>query len=82
MGSDCDDVAAVAILAHFHKKGKINLLGVSHTSAEPRTAEYLDMVCRFYGFKTENIAPAAKEWGVGVFYEGFFRRGFERFCLS
>ena len=39
MGSDCDDVAAVAILAHFHKLGKINLLGVSHTSANPRTVE-------------------------------------------
>ena len=72
MGSDCDDVAAVAILAHFHKKGKINLLGVSHTSAEPRTAEYLDMVCRFYGFETEHLAHAGKEWGVGEFREGFF----------
>ena len=51
MGSDCDDVAAVAILAHFHKLGKINLLGVSHTSANPRAVEYLDMVCRFYGYK-------------------------------
>ena len=28
MGSDCDDVAAVANLAHFQKLGKINLIGV------------------------------------------------------
>ena len=72
MGSDCDDVAAVAILAHFHKLGKINLLGVSHTSANPRVEEYLDMVCRFYGYKTKNLAVASKEWGVGEFREGFF----------
>lgn len=72
MGSDCDDVAAVAILAHFHKLGKINLLGVSHTSANPRVEEYLDMVCRFYGYKTKNLAAASKEWGVGEFREGFF----------
>ena len=72
MGSDCDDVAAVAILAHFHKLGKINLLGVSHTSAEPRTIEYLDMVCRFYGYETENLALASEEWGIGVFRDGFF----------
>ncbi len=72
MGSDCDDVAAVAILAHFHKLGKINLLGVSHTSANPRTVEYLDMVCRFYGYETENLAAASKEWGIGEFRDGFF----------
>lgn len=72
MGSDCDDVAAVAILAHFHKLGKINLLGVSHTSANPKTVDYLDMVCRFYGYKTENLAAAGKEWGIGEFREGFF----------
>ena len=72
MGSDCDDVAAVAILAHFHKLGKINLLGVSHTSANPKAVEYLDMVCRFYGYETENLAAASKEWGIGEFREGFF----------
>ena len=72
MGSDCDDVAAVAILAHFHKLGKINLLGVSHTSANLRTVEYLDMVCRFYGYETENLAAAGREWGIGEFREGFF----------
>lgn len=72
MGSDCDDVAAVAILAHFHKLGKINLLGVSHTSANPRAVEYLDMVCRFYGYQTNNLAAASKEWGIGEFREGFF----------
>ena len=72
MGSDCDDVAAVAIMAHFHKLGKINLLGVSHTSANPRVVEYLDMVCRFYGYKTKNLATASKEWGIGEFREGFF----------
>ena len=72
MGSDCDDVAALAILAHFHKLGKIRLLGVSHTSANARVAEYLDMVCRFYGFETKNLASASKEWGIGEFREGFF----------
>lgn len=72
MGSDCDDVAAVAILAHFHRLGKINILGVSHTSANPRTVEYLDMVCRFYGCETESLAAASAEWGIGEFREGFF----------
>jgi inosine-uridine nucleoside N-ribohydrolase len=72
MGADCDDVAAVAILAHFHKLGKINLLGVSHTSAHPRTVEYLDMVCRFYGYQTESLAAAGKEWGIGELREEFF----------
>ena len=82
MGSDCDDVAAVAILAHFHKLGKINLLGVSHTSANPRAVEYLDMVCRFYGYKTENLAAASKEWGVGEFREGFFDEVLNGFSYS
>lgn len=82
MGSDCDDVAAVAILAHFHKQGKINLLGISHTSAEPRTVEYLDMVCRFYGFETENFAAASKEWGIGEFREGFFDDVLDGFAYS
>jgi len=72
MGSDCDDVAALAVLAHFHKLGKIKLLGVSHTSANPKTVEYLDMVCRFYGYETENLAQASKEWGIGEFRAGFF----------
>lgn len=72
MGSDCDDVAAVAILAHFHRLGKINILGVSHTSANPRTVEYLDMVCRFYGCETESLAAASAEWGIGEFRKGFF----------
>jgi len=82
MGSDCDDVAAVAILAHFHKLGKINLLGVSHTSATPRTVEYLDMVCRFYGYKTKNLAAANKEWGIGEFREGFFDDVLDGFTYS
>ena len=82
MGSDCDDVAAVAILAHFHKLSKINLLGVSHTSANPRTVEYLDMVCRFYGYKTENLAAASKEWGIGEFHEGFFDDVLDGFTYS
>ena len=82
MGADCDDVAAIAILAHFHKLSKINLLGISHTSANPRTVEYLDMVCRFYGYETENLAAAGKEWGVGEFREGFFEEVLNGFTYA
>ena len=72
MGADCDDVAAVAILAHFHKLKKIELIGITHTSASPRVVEYLDMVSRFYGYETSDLAAASSQIGIGELADVFF----------
>lgn len=49
VGSDCDDVAAIALAAWMHKSGQAKLLGVTHTSNNPRLYEYIDSIVRFYG---------------------------------
>lgn len=49
MGSDCDDVPAVALAAWMQKTGQAKLLGLTHTSDNPRLYEYIDSVTRFYG---------------------------------
>ena len=72
MGADCDDVAAIALLSHFHKLGRVDLLGITHTSSHLRAVEYLDMVCRFYGYETKMLAQADSAWGLGGFADGFF----------
>lgn len=72
MGADCDDVAAVAILAHYHKLKKIELIGITHTSAAPRAVEYLDMVSRFYGYETTDLATASPQIGIGELSDNFF----------
>lgn len=49
VGSDCDDVAAIALAAWMHKSGQAKLLGVTHTSNNPRLYEYIDSIVRYYG---------------------------------
>lgn len=56
MGSDCDDVPAVALAAWMQKTGQAKLLGLTHTSDNPRLYEYIDSVTRFYGGFNAEIA--------------------------
>lgn len=49
MGADCDDVPAVALAAWMHKTKQAELLGVTHTSSNPKLYEYIDSVVQFYG---------------------------------
>ena len=79
MGSDCDDVAAVAILSHFNHLNRVEILGITHTCANLRAAEYLNMVCRFYHFDTEFLASAETGKGVGILHEDFLNKVLDGF---
>lgn len=80
MGADCDDVAAIALLSHFYNLKKIDVIGISHTSAHPKAVEYLDMVSRFYGCTTDALAAADSAWGIGTFSDGFFNSVLDGFA--
>lgn len=47
LGNDIDDVLALQMLLNYHKQGKINLLGISLSKANPFAIEYVDGYCNF-----------------------------------
>lgn len=50
MGSDCDDVGALAILHEYAKQGKVEILAVVYSSgAVPYGAGIVDAINRYYG---------------------------------
>ena len=51
MGNDIDDAMALDLLFKYADMGKINLLGVSVHKNNPHSAEYIDIMRVWYGYK-------------------------------
>ncbi len=49
MGNDTDDAMALAMLHTLQSRGVVNLLGITSTKDDPRSAAYLDAFNTFYG---------------------------------
>ncbi|MDF1660046.1 MAG: nucleoside hydrolase, partial [Verrucomicrobiales bacterium] len=49
MGNDTDDAMALAMLHSLQSRGVVNLLGITSTKDDPRSAAYLDAFNTFYG---------------------------------
>ncbi|MDF1739069.1 MAG: nucleoside hydrolase [Verrucomicrobiales bacterium] len=49
MGNDTDDAMALAMLHTLQSRGLVNLLGITSTKDDPRSAAYLDAFNTFYG---------------------------------
>lgn len=50
MGSDCDDVGALALLNEYANEGKVDILGVIYSSGKvPFGAGIIDAINRYYG---------------------------------
>ena len=64
MGSDCDDVAALAIAGWLHRTNQAELLCVTHTASNPRLFEYMDSVLQFYGKQNFELGVSASENAV------------------
>lgn len=47
LGNDIDDVLALQMLLNYHKQGKVDLLGVTISKANPMAVEYVDGFCNF-----------------------------------
>jgi len=52
MGNDTDDAMALAMLHTLQSRGVIELLGITTTKDDPRSAAYLDAFNTFYGGRT------------------------------
>lgn len=75
MGSDCDDVPAVALAAWMQKTGQAELLGVTHTSDNKNLYSYIDSVVRFYGgFDTEIAVCDGKVPEIGRISDEFIAK--------
>lgn len=49
MGSDCDDVGALALLHEFENQGKVEILGIIYSSgAVPYGVGIIDAINRYY----------------------------------
>ncbi len=51
MGNDIDDAMALDLLFKYADMGKINLLGVGVHKNNPHSAEYIDIMRVWYGYK-------------------------------
>ncbi|MEM9016290.1 MAG: nucleoside hydrolase [Verrucomicrobiota bacterium] len=49
MGNDTDDAMALAMLHSLQSRGVVNVLGITSTKDDPRSAAYLDAFNTFYG---------------------------------
>jgi inosine-uridine nucleoside N-ribohydrolase len=61
LGNDIDDVLALQMLLNYERNGKIDLLGITISKANPAVIEYIDAYCRFN--KRDNIR-------LGYVYKG------------
>ena len=61
LGNDIDDVLALQMLLNYHRRGEINLLGISISKANPLAIEYIDGFCNF------NSVP---DMALGYVYDG------------
>ncbi len=60
LGNDIDDVLALQMLLNYHKQGKINLLGISISKANPLTIEYIDGFCNYNGLPNMSLGYVYK----------------------
>lgn len=67
MLTDCDDVAALAMLLQLEKQGKAQLVGVTVSSAYPKSAAVVSAVNTYYG--RGDIPVGAPKNGKGVFLD-------------
>lgn len=49
LGSDCDDVGALAVLHALEKRGEVRILCATHCSPAPGGAACLEVINRYYG---------------------------------
>lgn len=61
LGNDIDDVLALQMVLNYHKQGKINLLGITLSKANPLAVKFVDGYCNF------NNLP---EVPIGYVYDG------------
>jgi inosine-uridine nucleoside N-ribohydrolase len=61
LGNDIDDVLALQMLLNYHRKGVVDLLGISISKANPLTIEYIDGFCNY------NAVPGMN---LGYVYDG------------
>ncbi len=50
MGNDIDDALALQMLFNYHKRGDINLAGITISKSNPLAISYVDGLCRYNGF--------------------------------
>ena len=60
MGNDIDDALALDILFKNMDQGNINLLGIGVHKNNPHSAEYIDIMRVWYGYKNIPIGVNAK----------------------
>ncbi len=61
LGNDIDDVLALQMLLNYHRRGEINLLGISISKANPLAIKYIDGFCNY------NSVP---DMDLGYVYDG------------
>jgi hypothetical protein len=69
MGNDIDDAMALDLLFKNMDQGNINLLGVSVHKNNPHSAEYIDIMRHWYGYKklpSVSIPPALRIWIASI----------------
>ncbi|WP_339923582.1 nucleoside hydrolase [uncultured Cyclobacterium sp.] len=65
MGSDCDDVGAMAVLHHFADQGKVEILGVIYSSGKvPYGVGIIDAINVYYG-RPEILIGASHDLSFG-----------------
>ena len=72
IGGDCDDCIALALLAKYHKEGKINLLGVTHCTSTISGAYTAVSVLDWYGAADVPVGHTSRQgFMVGDLYEKY-----------
>ena len=55
LGNDIDDVLALQMILNYHRRGEMNLLGISISKANPLAIEYIDGFCNFNSLPDINL---------------------------
>ena len=72
IGGDCDECAAIAMLAKCHKEGKIDLLGVTHCTSPLSGAYCAAYILDWYGAGDVPVGQTSREgFMVGEVYEKY-----------
>lgn len=61
MGPDCDDAGALAILNHFVEEGRIELLGVTHDTADINGTVTIDAINSWFGHASIPVGHCGRE---------------------
>ena len=65
MLTDCDDVAAIAMLLNIEKQKKLNIIGITVSSRYPASAGVVSAITKYYG--REEIPIGAPKNGTGAY---------------